>query len=328
MMRRTAAEKIEIISLVEQSSLSIKQTLKELDVPRSSFYRWYLKYQNEGLDGIIGKSPSDKQIWNKIPDQVRAEVVEMALEKPDLSCRLLAWNFVDKKHYYLSESSIYRILRGYDLIQSPVFRMHSAKQKYEKPTKYVNEMWQTDFTQFKVLNWGWYYLSTVLDDYSRYILGWKLSTTMGEKDVEETLNQALAFTGLTQASVRHRPRLLSDNGPAYLSKDLKVYLKRKNIDHIRGAPYHPMTQGKIERWHRSMKNVVNLQNYFAPSELSAEIANFVAFYNHERYHESLNNLTPTDVYYGKEKEVLSKRNEIKKRTMALRYRQNIKPVPV
>jgi len=328
MMRRTAAEKIEIINLVEQSSLSVKKTLKELDVPRSSFYRWYLKYQIEGLDGLVGKVSNDKQIWNKIPDQVRAEVVEMALEKPALSCRLLAWKFVDEKHYYLSESSIYRILKGYDLIQSPVFRMHSAKQKYEKPTKYVNEMWQTDFTQFKVLNWGWYYLSTVLDDYSRYILGWQLSTTMGEKDVEGTLNQALAFTSLTQASVRHRPRLLSDNGPAYLSKELKVYLKRKNIDHIRGAPYHPMTQGKIERWHRSMKNVINLQNYFSPSELETEIASFVAYYNNERNHESLNNLTPADVYYRKEKEILSKRREIKRRTMALRYRQNIKPVPV
>ncbi len=327
-MRRSSSEKKEIIDLVEHSDLSIKQTLEELDVPRSSFYRWYLKYQNEGFEGLICKRTNPNQVWNQIPDQVREEVVEMALEKSDQSCRLLAWEFVDEKGYYISESSVYRILKSYDLIQSPVFRMYPAKKKYERPTKFVNEMWQTDFTQFKVLNWGWYYLSTVLDDYSRMILGWKLAPTMGEKDVEDTLNLALQFTGLEDARVRHRPRLLSDNGPAYLSHDLKKFLKRKHMDHIRGAPYHPMTQGKIERWHRSMKNVVKLQNYYAPTELENEIANFVKYYNHKRYHESLENMTPADVYHGKGKEILSKREEIKKQTLQLRRMENMAPVPV
>ena len=178
-------------------------------------------------------------------------------------------------------------------MQSPVFTLIPAKDKYEKPTKYVHELWQTDFTQFKVLNWGWYYLSTVLDDYSRYILAWKLSTTMGEKDVEDTLELALKVSGLEKARVRHRPRLLSDNGPAYLSNDLKKFLKTKNMQHIRGAPYHPMTQGKIERFHRSMKNIVKLQNYYFPLALEQAISKFMVFYNHERYHESLDNLTLT-----------------------------------
>ena len=323
LIRRTLEEKLEIIHLVEHSNLSVKRTLEELAVPRSTFYRWYGQYQEEGPDGLRGRKPNPRQFWNRIPGEVRKQVVDLALKHPEKSSRQLAWYFVDKMGYFISESSVYRILKGFDLVQSPAFEMVSAKEKYEKPTRRVHELWQTDFTHFKVLHWGWYYLSTVLDDYSRYIIAWKLAPTMAAGDVQETLEMAFKKTGLQKAKVRHRPRLLSDNGPAYLSKDLKQFLKRQRIKHIRGAPYHPMTQGKIERYHRSLKNVVMLQHYYSPSQLQEVIADFVNFYNNQRYHESLDNMTPADVYYGKEKEVQSKRENIKRRTMALRRQQNL-----
>ena len=328
LIRRSPEEKLEIIHLVEHSNLSVKQTLEEMDVPRSTFYRWYGQYQEDGPDGLRDQKPNPRQFWNRIPEQVKDQVVDLALQLPDKSSRQLAWHFVDKMKYFISESSVYRILKGFDLVQSPAFEMVSAKDKFEKPTQQVHELWQTDFTQFKVLDWGWYYLSTILDDYSRYIIAWKLAPTMGASDVEETLKLALEKSGLEKARVRHRPRLLSDNGPAYLSKDLKKFLKRKDIDHIRGAPYHPQTQGKIERWHRSMKNVVKLQNYYSPSQLAAAIEDFVAYYNNQRYHESLNNMTPVSIYYGKEKEVQSEREKIKRDTMSLRRQQNLVPVGV
>jgi len=323
LIRRSPEEKLEIIHLVEHSNLSVKQTLAELDVPRSTFYRWYGQYQEDGPDGLRDQKPNPRQFWNRIPDPVKDQVVDLALQLPDKSSRQLAWHFVDKMKYFISESSVYRILKGFDLVQSPAFEMVSAKDKFEKPTQQVHELWQTDFTQFKVLDWGWYYLSTVLDDYSRYIIAWKLAPTMGASDVEETLELALEKSGLEKARVRHRPRLLSDNGPAYLSKDLKKFLKRKDIDHIRGAPYHPQTQGKIERWHRSMKNVVKLQNYYSPSQLAEAIDDFVEYYNNQRYHESLDNMTPVSIYYGKEKEVQSEPDKIKRETMSLRRQQNL-----
>jgi len=328
LIRRSPEEKLEIIHLVEHSNLSIKRTLAELDVPRSTFYRWYGQYQEDGPDGLRDQKPNPRQFWNRIPDPVKEQVVGLALEHPEKSSRQLAWHFVDKMKYFISESSVYRILKGFDLVQSPAFEMVSAKDKFEKPTKRVHELWQTDFTQFKVLDWGWYYLSTILDDYSRYIIAWKLAPTMNASDVEETLELALKKSGLEKARARHRPRLLSDNGPAYLSKDLKKFLKRKDIDHTRGAPYHPQTQGKIERWHRSMKNVVKLQNYYSPSQLAEAIDDFVKYYNNQRYHESLDNMTPVSIYYGKEKEVQSEREKIKRETMSLRRQQNLVPVGV
>ena len=257
-------------------------------------------------------------MWNRIPETVRQQVVELALEHPDRSPRQISWLFTDQNGYFISESSVFRILKRFDLVESPAFRVLSAADKFKHPTKRVHELWQTDFTYFKIKGWGWYYLSTVLDDYSRFILAWKLFPTMNAEDVKSTLQIALDQTGLDQALIQHRPRLLSDNGSCYLSKDLKEYLDKKRIDHTRGAPYHPMTQGKIERYHLTMKNIVNLQNYYLPEELEREIAAFVEYYNHHRYHESLNNLTPADVYFGRAQEVLTRRQEIKQKTFEQR----------
>jgi putative transposase len=204
----------------------------------------------------------------------------------------------------------------------------SAAEKYQHPTHRVHELWQTDFTYFKIQGWGWYYLSTVLDDFSRYILAWKLTPTISSNDVQDPLLIALASTGLDPVLVEHRPRLLSDNGSCYVSGELRSFLEHRHIEHTRSAPYHPMTQGKIERFHRSMKNIVNLQNYFLPSQLETEIASFVDYYNHQRYHESLDNLTPADIYFGRAKEVLTKRDQIKKQTLQQRRLQHLQPSAV
>jgi transposase InsO family protein len=247
-------------------------------------------------------------------------VLDLALERTDLSPRELACCYTDEKRYFVSESSVYRLLKEADLITSPAYVLMSASDAFKNPTTRVNEMWQTDFTCFRIIHWGWYYLSTVLDDYSRYIISWKLSPTMGAGDVKDTLDDAIAVTGVDQVKVRHRPRLLSDNGPAYVSGELRDYLKERRLGHTRGRPYHPQTQGKIERWHRTMKNVVKLENYYFPGELEIALKDFVAYYNNERYHESLKNVTPADVYFGRQHEILSKRGKIKRSTMKERKR--------
>ncbi|MEJ2722369.1 MAG: integrase core domain-containing protein, partial [bacterium] len=130
-------------------------------------------------------------------------------------------------------------------------------------------------------------------------------------------------TGVTDVQVHHRPRLLSDNGPAYVSKDLANYLAEKDIDHTRGRPFHPMTQGKIERYHRTMKNVVTLQNYYGPWELERELERFVDWYNNDRYHEALKNLTPADVYHGRARELTTARELVKLQTLERRRRMNL-----
>jgi len=322
-MRHTQAEKMEIIQLVEESDQPVKRTLAELDVPRSTFYRWYERYRNTGYAGLADQQPGPRQFWNRIPDAVREHVVEVALERPDLSPRQLAWHITDTEEYFISETSVYRILKSYDLITSPAFDLVKASDKFKNPTKRVNEMWQTDFTQFKVMGWGWYYLCTVLDDFSRYIIAWRLAPTMAATDVQDTLLIALDTTGVEQVQVEHRPRLLSDNGPAFIAEALADFWRPLEIDQIHGRAHHPQTQGKIERYHRSMKSLVKLNTFFFPWDLEQAIADFVAYYNHERYHESLDNVTPADVYFGRQEEVLTHREFIKQQTLLERRRINL-----
>ena len=323
-MMYTASEKLAIIRLVEESELSIRRTLQEIEVSRSSFYRWYRAYEARGLDGLENQSRAVRQHWNWIPESVRELIVEVALERPDLTPRELAWHITDTYDYFVSESSVYRLLKAHDLITSPQFMVMSASDTFQNPTRRINELWQTDFTYFRVVGWGWYFLSTVLDDYSRYIISWRLTTTMAASDVTETLEDALTATGLSEARVRHKPRLLSDNGPCYISGELKSWLKQQDIEHTRGAPYHPMTQGKIERYHRSMKNVVKLEQYYFPWELEKAIGEWVHHYNHERYHESLDNVTPADVFEGRRNEILDQRALVKARTMTKRKIHNLR----
>ena len=181
----------------------------------------------------------------------------MALDEPELSPRELAVRFTDTQSYFVSEASVYRLLKAHDLITSPAFVVIKAGDEFRDKTTAPNQLWQTDFTYLKVIGWGWFYLSTILDDFSRYIIAWKLCTTMKAGDVTDTLEMALQASGCDQANLVHRPRLLSDNGASYISGDLAEWLDDREMDHVRGAPYHPQTQGKIERWHQTLKNRVS-----------------------------------------------------------------------
>ena len=321
-MRYPASEKLEIIRLVENSHQPVKKTLDQIGVPRPTFYRWYDLYRRFGEAGLEDRRGGSGRVWNRIPKAVRDQVLEMALDQPELSPRELAVTFTDEKRYFVSEASVYRLLKAHDLITSPAFIVMKAASEFRDKTTAPNQLWQTDFTYLKVIGWGWFYLSTVLDDFSRYIIAWKLCTGMAASDVQDTLNLALEASGLETANVVHRPRLLSDNGPSYISGDLAEYLADKGMKHTRGAPYHPQTQGKIERWHQTLKNRILLENYFLPGDLEAQIDAFVGHYNHQRYHESLKNLTPADVYTGRGQTILLEREKIKRRTMKLRRLQH------
>ena len=200
-----------------------------------------------------------------------------------------------------------------------------AAETFANPTTAINQLWQTDFTYLKVTGWGWYYLSTVLDDFSRYIVAWKLCTTMAACDVTETLGGGAAGLRSGPGRVDRRPRLLSDNGPSYIASELSDWLESQGMSHTRGKPYHPMTQGKIERWHLSLKSRILLENYYLPGDLERAVADFVEHYNHRRYHESLDNLTPADVYFGRGQRIIDMRKEIKRRTIEQRRNSTSKP---
>jgi transposase InsO family protein len=317
-MRYPASEKLEIIRLVEQSHLPKRRTLAMLGVLPSTFYAWYDRYLTGGPEALEDRPSRPSKVWNRIPDEIRGAIKDLALGETELSPRELAVKFTEEKRYFVSESSVYRVLKSYDLSTSPAFIVVKAADEFKDKTTAPDQLWQTDFTYLKVIGWGWFYLSTVLDDYSRYIIAWRLCTTMKAGDVADTLEDALLASGCDQARVIHKPRLLSDNGSSYISGDLAAFLDDKGMEHVRGAPHHPQTQGKIERWHQTLKNRILLENYYLPGDLQAAIERFVEHYNHRRYHESLKNLTPADVYFGRGHTILLERERIKRQTIQRR----------
>lgn len=311
-MRISQLEKYEIIQLVEQSSTGVNKTLKELGIHKTTFYNWYNAYLERGYDALAPKQRAKKQYWNQIPETERQRVIELALDNPQKASREIACLYVDTYKRFISESSVYRILKAQGLIQTPAFDLIRAADEFKDKTVRPNEMWQTDFTYFKIPGWGWYFISTVLDDYSRFIVHWKLCKTMKSVDAVQTIDEALMLSNLHKNQM---PKLLSDNGSSYIAKDFNTYITDQNMKLIHGRPLHPQTQGKIERYHRSMKNVIKLDVYFSPMELEHAMKQFVAYYNFERYHESLQNVTPAQMYFGKAARIIAQRQKIKQKTM-------------
>jgi transposase InsO family protein len=260
--------------------------------------------------------------WNRITPEEDSKVLTVAREYPELSSRQLSAWITDNKGFAVSESTVYRILRREGLVKRQEIQPSAATEYHTKTTR-PHQMWATDASYFRVVGWGYYYLVTVMDDYSRFILGWKLQKDMSANSLIEVIQAAVDATGMTDVPVEDRTKLLSDNGAGYVSKVFRDYLHLVGIEHILAAPYHPQTNGKVERYQQSLKREVNQLTYEFPSQLEQAIVDFVDYYNYRRYHKALGNVTPADVLYGKRDEILKRRKEVQVQTINRRRNYNI-----
>ena len=281
----SAADKGAILAKVASSRLPKRQVLRDLGVPRSTYYRWL---RRPHLEDLSGGSPTP---WNRLSPSEEQVVLAVARRSPELSCRQLAAWITDNRGFSVSESTVYRILRREGLVKSPEMRMVAGKEYHRKTTR-AHQMWATDASYFRVVGWGYYYLVTVMDDYSRFILAHKLQRDMTSDSFIEVVQDAVDKTGMTEVPVADRTRLLSDNGSGYVSRAFGDYLRLVGIRHILATPFHPQTNGKLERYHQTIKRDVNQVPYEVPSDLEAAIAAFVSYYNYRRYHMALCNVTP------------------------------------
>ena len=284
--------------------------------PDRPFTRWYDRYQRGGPEGLRGSAFTAGSGLEPYP---------RGYPQPD--CRPGAgsagtepggnWQvrFTDETEYFVSEAS--RVYLAAESARSYLPARPTSSSKRPRSSSDQDHGPQPasgrlDFTYLKITGWGWYYLSTVLDDFSRFIVAWKLCATMKAKDVTATLDLALAASSLDQMTVVHRPRLLSDSGASYVAGDLAEWLDRQEMEHVLGAPYHPQTQGKIERWHQTLKNRILLEHYYLPGDLERQVAAFVAHYNHARLITRASTILPRlDVYFGRAEAVLLERERIK-----------------
>jgi putative transposase len=161
-MRHPAPEKLEITRIVEQSHLAAKLTLDEPGIARRTFYRWFDRYLEGGPEALADKPTSPSRVWNRVPKVIHDQIIELALEQSELSRRELAVRFTDERRYFVSESTVYRLLKAHDLITNPAYVVVKAATEFNTKTTRPNEMWQSNFTYFKIIGWGWMYLPTVL----------------------------------------------------------------------------------------------------------------------------------------------------------------------
>jgi putative transposase len=309
------AEKASLLNQVESRPWGKRRALRELGIPKSTYYRW--RRGNPGRD--------KRRPWNHITPNEERRILAVAREFPDLSSRQLSAWITDNEGFAVSESTVYRILRREGLVKRQEIEIPAA-QEYHTKTKHPHQMWATDASYFKVAGWGYYYLVTVMDDYSRFILGWKLQKDMSANSLIEVVQQAVDATGMTEVPVENRTRLLSDNGAGYISRAFREYLNLVGIRHILSAPFHPQTNGKVERYQQSLKRVVNQLPYELPSQLEKAIADFVDYYNYRRYHKALGNVTPADVLYDRREQILQRRKEMREKTVQKRrdYNRDLK----
>lgn len=317
-------EKMEMLRVTMGSGSSTRRTLDALDLPKSTYYRWRHKWRQMGLLGLRDIRPKHHGSWNKLlPDQ-QTKIIDTATENQDWPCRQISFYITDHEGFSVSKSTVYRILKAEGLIAERQSKTFPASDEYFDKPQRVNEQWQTDATHLKVDLWGWRYLISVLDDYSRKILAWQLKGSMTADDFSDVVELAYEATGMNTVPDDHKPRLLSDRGSALISEAFGQYLEQKGIGHILASPYHPQTNGKIERYHRSLKEKIQLQVWEHPDQLEKEITKFVAWYNSHRYHEALGNVTPDDVYFGRKEAILKRRQELKKQTIQNRRKYNQK----
>ena len=308
----SAAAKAEVIDKVRTSPLPASKILRELGVPRTNYYRW-IKLQRSPTPGRVP--------WNRLSDAEQETVLGVARAYPEWSSRQVAAWITDNLEFSVSEASVYRLLRSEGLVRR-LEVPDPAADEYRFKTSSPHQLWATDASYFRVAGWGYYYMVSVMDDFSRFILAWKLQVDMTSPSLIDVVQDAVDRTGMSDVPVEDRTKLLSDNGSGYISKAFQEYVQLVGIRHIFAAPYHPQTNGKLERYHQTLKRSVNQVLYDVPKDLQQAISEFVEFYNHRRYHKALKDVTPSDMLAGRRDQILERRREAKTRSLERRKEHN------
>lgn len=288
MTRYPAEVKAELLVLVtrtrERTGWTVRRILHHLGLSKARYRDWVQRAAAAALADRRPIAPSREGILA----EEKSAVLAYALAHPKEGYRRLTWQMIDADVACLSESSVYRILNDADLLYRWK-RRTSAGTAPAKPTR-PHERWHTDLMYLRIAD-SWYFLVTVLDAYSRYVVHWELLATMAASDVRLVIQEALERTGAT-------PRLVTDNGAQFTAAEFKDLVRRFALEHIRIRTYHPESNGLVERFHRSTREALADATIDNLASARAIIAQWVRHYNDERLHAGLGYLTPAEFYRG------------------------------
>ena len=299
-----------------------RRRLEFLKIPESTYYRWRKVLYQEGIDGLLKRERRARIPWNKLLPEEEAEVVLAAKAHTEMSSREIAVLITDTDTFSVSEKTVQRILRRHNLLAIRPKEEYPAAKEWHTKTTRPDEMWQMDGTCMFVTNWGYYKYIPVIDDFSRRVMNSELMEDESGYSASDAVEISLAEAKTLGHATERHPVILTDNGAAFRSWVLGDYLDNRGIRHIFGRYYHPQTQGKVERFNRTIKDYIFVNNYDSPDKLQQALRNAVKWYNN-RPHESLQNVSPNDVYAGRKEAILERRAKKKLLTLERRKAYNL-----
>ena len=312
-----------LIEAMMSHGAGLSERLESLGISRSTYYVWKGRYDDGGVDGLERRRTTRRRFWNALSVDEEELVLRAAMSRPEHSPRLIALRISDEEDFTVSESTVFRILKKAGLVRPRPYDENPAGKQWKHRTSRCDEIWQTDAKNILIPSWGRYKTIPVIDDYSRKCLALPLMPDETSYSISDAVEIALENSRKAGHTLSKPPVLLSDNGPGFVGEVLAKYLKAHDIRQIHGAPYHPQTQGKVERFNRKIAENVLIIVRETPDEVRAALLKYQEEYNNTP-HEALKNVTPDEMYAGRQEEILKHRAEKKRITMLKRRERNRK----
>jgi len=278
-----------------RAEVPAKQILFWMGLPTSKYHLWRHHYGKPHAHNSHIPRDGWLEAWEK------QAIIDFHRRFPLEGYRRLTYMMLDQDVVAASPSSVYRVLKGAGLLDRNRWAPSKKGTGFVQPLK-AHDHWHVDISYLNLAG-TFYFLCSVLDGYSRAIVHWEIRETMKEPEVETIVQRAL------EKHPGAKPWIISDNGPQFIAKDFKTFIRLTGITHVRTSPYYPQSNGKIERWHATLKNE-HVQNK-SPQTLEEArnvVDDFVTHYNEVRLHSGLGYITPVDKLAGREKQICDSRD--------------------
>jgi putative transposase len=280
----------------EATGIPVKRFLKWLDLPPGKYHNWKSRQGEDNRHN--GQQP--RQAW--LLDWERDAIVAFAIEHSPNGYRRLSYMMLDADVVAVSPSSVYRVLKAKGLLQRQTAEANSKGDGFRQP-KNPHEHWHIDVSYLNIAG-TFYYLCAVLDGYSRSIVHWEIREQMQEDDIEIILQRA------QERYPDASPRIISDNGPQFIARDFKVFIREMGMTHVRTSPYYPQSNGKLERWHKTLKSeCIRAQCPVSLDDARRMVQSYVRDYNEVRLHSAIGYITPKDKLDGRAEMILAERRD-------------------
>lgn len=302
----------------KKTGIAVTYFVAWLEIATSKYYDWQSRYGKANEHNAL--VPRD--FW--LEDWEKQAIVNFHLEHPLEGYRRLTFMMLDRDIVAVSPSSVYRVLSAADLLRRWNGKISKKGNGFVQPLQ-PHEHWHIDVSYINLCG-TFYYLCSLLDGCSRYLIHWELRETMTEKDVEIILQRA------REKFPQARPRIISDNGPQFIAKDFKEYIRLVGMTHVRTSPFYPQSNGKLERYHKTIKaECIRPKVALSLEEARTQIADYIRHYNDERLHSAIGYIAPKDKLEGRDKQIFIERDQKLETAREARKQKRLKekqrPVP-